>query len=123
MTTTEAEQINEQYNRRVAEIADFEDKDEPFNNTTTGKRIPYIGWFWRDTDFAGKRILIGTTGDYVGVMENNKWGYPDRLMTEEEATTFIGYLDRAFAASEQAQAETVYAELRRWFQTLKIEEG
>ena len=119
----EATQINDRYNARIAEISDFEPGDTAFS--WTGKRIPYIGWMWRDVDFAGRRIPVGNTGTYKGIMESNKWGYPERLMTEEEATKFIGYLDAAFAKQDwgaKEQAEQIWAELRAWFQTLTIEE-
>lgn len=117
---TDEDQFNEAYNERVANVADFE-RGDPYDDTTTGKRIPYIGWFWRDTDFARKRIYIGHTGDYIGVMENNKWDYPERQMTEAEATTFMHLFNTAFAeqaSGAQENAEKIYAELRAWFQTL-----
>lgn len=123
---TKEELINDIYNDRVGSLADFE-KGDSADDTTTGKRIPYIGWFWRYTDFAGKRISIGNTGKYIGVMENNKWGYPEREMSEEEATTFIGYLDEAFAVrapggeASQRNAEKIFAEMRTWFQSLKVQ--
>jgi len=115
--------INELYNSRVAEWADFDDEDHPPDSDHHGKRIPYIGWFWRHADFANKQISIGNTGGYIGVMENNKWGYPERLMTAEEFDMFTGYLDRAFAENGQNRkknVEQIFAELRQWFQTLEI---
>ena len=119
--------VNDIYNDRVGALADFEDEHKKFDDTGTGKRIPYIGWFWRHTDFVNKRISIGNTGRYVGVMENNKWGYPERLMTEEEATKFIEYLEAAFAelnkynsSTSRANAERVFADMRAWFQSLDV---
>jgi len=127
-TLSKEELINELYNKRVAEWADFDDDDNPPDSNHRGKRIPYIGWFWRHADFADRRISIGDTGGYIGVMENNKWGYRERLMTPEEVDTFTGYLDRAFAensksgdkAQLRANAERVFAELRQWFQALEV---
>lgn len=121
------ELVNMLYNRQVADVADYSPGEtDPHGH---GKRIPYIGWFWRHTDFVGKQIAIGDCG-FIGVMENNKWDYPERMMTEAEADTFIAYLERAFAASNRggivaetkAAAERVYGEMWNWFQTLTIEE-
>lgn len=120
------ELVNELYNNRVSRWADH-DSDED-SDQAGEKRIPYIGWFWRSTDFVNKRITIGKCSDFIGVMENNKWDYPERLMTEEEATTFIQMLDDAFAvltsggfADElQKEAEKKFTAIWDWFQTLSI---
>lgn len=110
--------INELYNTRVAGLADDNDT----------KRIPYIGWFWRHTDFVGKHILIGNAGSFIGVMENNKWDYPERMMTEAEVDTFIAFLDRAFEENRQSglldeiirKTAAVLKECWDWFQTLQV---
>lgn len=124
--------VNWVYNDWLADLADFEAKDAEFDDTTTGKRIPYIGWFWRDVDFAEKRIPIGKSeSGYVAIMESNKWGYSGRLMTEAEAETFIRFLDTAHAqrakvndqGAGKREAEQTFAELRRWMQTLAIAES
>lgn len=120
------------YNAWLAELADFAQGDEPEWEETHGKRIPYLGWAWCDVDFAERRIPIGKSeSGYVAVMESNKWAYPGRMMTEEEAETFIRFLDTAYvqrqAVNDQGagkrEAERTFAEMRRWFQTLKVEEG
>jgi hypothetical protein len=130
--------VNDIYNDEIREYADFADGDSA-NDTTTGKRIPYIGWFWRDTDFAERNITIGKAtvesgyaeSGYVGVMEKNKWDYPERQMTPEEAATFIDFLEQARkarsayrveVAQRQANFESVCAGMRAWFQTLVVEE-
>lgn len=120
--------VNDLYNRRVSEWSDYEQNSE--YSSPTGKRIPYIGWFWRDTDFAGKKIRIGDTGGFIGVMESNKWGYPERVMTEQEVDTFIGFLERGFSYENadvnekkpKARAEEEFRKLYDWFQTLEIPE-
>lgn len=121
------ELVNDAYNTRIAQWADYENKkDDPRG---CGKRIPYIGWFWRTTDFVNKCISIGDSGSFIGVMENNKWDYPERLMTEAEVDIFIGHLENAFAelgkgglVSELHQkAEEKFREMWDWFQTLTIE--
>lgn len=112
------ELINDAFNARVAQ---WVDRDEE-------KRIPYIGWFWRYPDFLNKRVCIGDCGKFIGVMENNKWGYPSRFMTEQEVDTFISYLDLAFTemdkggnvSENEARAEKIFKELWIWFQTLTI---
>lgn len=123
------ELVNYLYNRHIGDCADYSDfdKEQDKDKHDHGKRIPYIGWFWRDPDFIKKDVSIGICGSYVGVMENNKWGYPERLMTEQEVDTFIDYLDRAFAEKAkggwvhetEAKAEIVFNELWDWFQTLR----
>lgn len=123
---TNEEQFNDRYNQRIAEVADFEGGDTPYDDTSNGKRVPYMGWVWRDVDFANKRIPIGVAeSGYVGIMESNKWGYAERLMTQEEAAMFMGFLESAFglwAQGAQEHAENIFAELRAWFQTLTINE-
>jgi hypothetical protein len=86
--------INEHYNKFCREYCDgTKDDDE--------KVIPYMGWFWRNTNFADKRIPIGFYGGHVGIMENNKWDYPERYMTTAEADQLIALLDDAIIASRQ----------------------
>lgn len=119
--------VNALYNVRISEVVDY----EPFDHDPhgKGKRIPYIGWFWRDIDVVGKRVRIGDAGGFVGVMENNMWSYPERAMTEAEVDTFVDYLERAFTESRRggvvadakAAAERVYGEMWDWFQTLRVE--
>lgn len=127
---TKEELINDLYNYRISSLADFNADSKHFDDTNTGKRIPYIGWFWRDADFVGKQISIGRTGNgYIGVMENNKWGYPERLMTEQEVSMFVDYLEQAFlerckgrSVSQMiANSEKMFAEMRKWFQSLMVE--
>lgn len=127
LDTDKDQLVNDLYNRAVADLADYESGEtDPHGH---GKRIPYIGWFWRDCDFVHRCIAIGDSGAFTGVMESNKWGYPERAMTPEEAETFIGYLERAFAARNRggnvadahAAAEVIFGELWDWFQTLKVE--
>jgi hypothetical protein len=125
---TKDELVNELYNDRVSSLADYTDQEETtIDKHNHGKRIPYIGWFWRATGFVTKDISIGNCGDFIGVMENNKWGYAERHMTEEEADKFIEYLERAFAerskggtvSETDAKSEVVFNELWDWMQTLK----
>lgn len=111
--------INKLYNRYVADLADNDSK--PY-----GKAIPYIGWFWRSCDFAKKDISIGNSGVFIGVMENNKWNYPERKLTPDEADKFIELLERVMAVSHGSGEDISFYrnkrldDLWKWMQTLKI---
>jgi hypothetical protein len=123
---TKDELVNDAYNAQVASWADYADKQEDQHGH--GKRIPYLGWFWRNTGFVNKRVSIGDAGGFIGVMENNKWDYPEREMTEQEVDAFMGYLERAFHEAGQGgnvaelhkKADAVFTEMWAWFQTLTI---
>jgi hypothetical protein len=71
--------VNEKLNRLISQYADE-------GNEEHEKLVPYIGWYWRWVDFAGDDpyIPIGHCGEFVGFMENNKWDYPERGLTQEE---------------------------------------
>lgn len=125
--TKDNDLVNDLYNKRVGSIASYNSEEKTIDSHGYGKRIPYIGWHWRNTDFIGKDITIGDCEDYIGVMENNKWGYVQRSMTAEEVNTFIEYLEKAFAIREGSgeasklleKSEEVYSDLWSWFQTLR----
>jgi hypothetical protein len=118
--------VNEAFNAFVSAYSDFNKEEEI--KYGRDKRVPYIGWFWRTTDFVNKRISIGNCGSFIGVMENNKWDYPERDMTKQEADTFIAYIDRAHDESRnggdlaaiQNNVNTVFNECWTWFQTLEV---
>ena len=60
--------INRELNDLVSGYADVkEDEVDEFGH---GKRVPYIGWFWRSVDFANSSYTIGDCGDFIGFMEN-----------------------------------------------------
>jgi hypothetical protein len=137
--------INNRYNDFIRERADY-DKDEGPQESDQengvdqnaiavlagvqgGKRVPYVGWFWRSTNFYDRRIPIGNCGEFVGVMENNKWDYPERYLAEEECDQVIAILDAAMQASSaggelgQIRRTTMRELERLWplFQTFKID--
>ena len=62
--------VNTRLNKFLSEYGSFRDDDE--DPRGHGKRVPYIGWFWRAVDFANKNIPIGDCGEFVGFMENNE---------------------------------------------------
>lgn len=121
-----AQIINRTLNNFVAEYADYE-KDE--EHPERDKRVPYIGWYWRDTDFVGRSIYIGNCGEFIGVMENNKWDYPERRLTEEEADKVVQIVEEAYELSRAggilsdiiANTKSKLDELWDLFQTFKIQ--
>lgn len=67
-----------------------------------GKRIPYIGWFWRHVNFSDlERIPVGDCGEFKGFMPRNKWDYPERYLTLDEAKQVMAIIDAAMKANEQ----------------------
>lgn len=125
--------INERYNQFVSDHADYADGENPVDETIEngkdhGKRVPYVGWYWRHTDFSRRKISIGNCGEFIGIMENNKWGYPERFLTEEEANKVIEIIELAKDKSEEGGSlgeivKNTNRELEKlwpYFQTLKI---
>jgi hypothetical protein len=93
----------------------------------TEEGIPYMGLFWRDCDFVNKEIHIGIdTEGKIGIMENNKWGYPEREMTEIEVDKFIELINRLLAVDHGFRDDITFYrnrrldELRKWVQGLNI---
>lgn len=125
--------INNRYNDFIRERSSYREEEKPVDPTiangfSNGKRVPYIGWFWRATDFYNKNIPIGDCGSYIGVMENNKWDYPERQLTEEECDKVIAILDEALVADSQGgsldkiidNTKTALEKLWPLFQTFRI---
>lgn len=75
--------VNGELNRLVARYADYDDDES--GDHGDGKRVPYIGWYWRNVDFVGGDFHVGHCGSFIGFMENNKWDYPERRLTPDEA--------------------------------------
>jgi hypothetical protein len=89
--------------------------------------IPYMGWFWRNCDFIKKDVSIGRDhADNVGIMENNKWDYLERRMTEVEVDNFIRLIDRVLAVDHGFSDDITFyrhkrlKELQEWVQDLKV---
>lgn len=51
----------------------------------TGKKIFYWGWFWREVNFDLPIVLAWDTQGLTGFCENNKWGYPEITLTQEQS--------------------------------------
>lgn len=92
--------LNAHYNDFCSSYADGDGIKE-YLEPSRDKAIPYMGWFWRSVNFFDLQIPIGKTGDFVGFMENNKWGHAERDLTEDEARHLIELLDKAISASRQ----------------------
>lgn len=74
----------------------------------SGKVVPYIGWFWREVDFekpfqlgycpeqsgqdTGEIVTEGVRHGFVGFMRNNKWFYPEWMVTEEQRKEIVARL-------------------------------
>ncbi len=114
--------FNERYNAFCRRWADTEDGE---------KRIPYMGWFWRDVDFWSRRIPLGFGQSLVAFMEKNKWDHYSRLATVEEVEAIMAALDEAMACSLQGGVVTEAIEatnraLKRlwdWMQELPMSPG
>ena len=62
--------------------------------------VPYQGWYWRSVNFFG-RITIADGGGQVAICESNKWGYPERSLTDAERDHFLVLVWGAYIASRQ----------------------
>lgn len=94
-----------------------------------GKRLPYVGWFWRHVTFHDlESIPIGDCGEFVGFMANNKWDHPERNLTLEEARAVMAIVDEAMRVNQEGgesgkiQANTARDLDRLWdyMQTLEV---
>lgn len=62
--------------------------------------IDFQGWFWRSVDFFTPGGTTVAKGDgRVAVCQNNKWGYLQRDLTDDEQATFRGLVWGAYRAS------------------------
>jgi len=91
--------INGQLNRFIVEYDEFGDGEvDPHGHS---KRVPYIGWYWRDVDFVtGEYIPIGDCGEFIGFMENNKWGYAQRKLEPDEVLKVRNIVCKAYDLSK-----------------------
>lgn len=113
-----AHALNTDYNVFLAANADFgKDEVDPRGH---GKRIPYIGWYWRDVDFANGRARIGDCGEFTGFMVNNKWDYDERNMTDEEHRHVLALVDLAMATSSLDEERAILADLWDYVAGLKV---
>lgn len=95
----EQEIVDSHYNDFIASRADYGDRD--VDRHGYGKRVPYIGWYWRDIPVYGDWGITVGGGEFVGFMMNNKWDYPERDLSPDEKEQVVSILDAAIAASQR----------------------
>lgn len=105
----------DQFNDMLSEMADFEDVEEKsiYDHWSSGKRVPYLGAFWRNLNF-DEPIRIGISGSgMVGLMVTNKWYYPERTLTEEEQAEFVKLLDIGYVYYKNGNISQCQKELEK----------
>lgn len=96
----EAAILDSEYNEFIRGRANFRDGDKDSNGS--GKRVPYIGWFWRHVAFSNlTSVPIGNCGEFIGFIENNKWDHPERTLTAEEGAKVMEIIDEAMRLNQQ----------------------
>lgn len=125
--------INSHLNRWVSDHADDRGEGQGLEvlltHNESGKNVPYIGWVWRSVEFVGGRIPVADCGDFIGFCENNKWGYDQRDLTDDEQADVVALVWKAKRASEDrggnsdeiaAAVAAVLDELWEYMQALRI---
>lgn len=107
-------------NERIRAVCDEGEQYKVPALATTGKVIPYIGWFWRTVDFDGRPITLGWCStsksmEYVGFMENNKWDYAQWQVSGEARDRLKQLLEEAVTEPSVSKFQMVYD----YMQTLK----
>ena len=100
----EAAILDREYNDFLRQRADTKYDDEDAPDVLHGKRVPYMGWFYRHMEFSEGRLPLGFNSGYVAFMANNKWDYHERYTTPEEFERIMVYIDAAMKANEQGGA-------------------
>lgn len=93
--------LDSEYNEFISDRSSASDTDEDKDDILNGKRVPYMGWFWRHLEFHEGRLPLGFSNGYVAFMANNKWDYHERYTTPEEFTTIMGFIDAAMAENQK----------------------
>lgn len=95
----EAAILDEEYNNFLRDYADYKsDENDPRGH---GKRLPYIGWYWRHLNFSSGSLPIGNCGAFIGFMANNKWYYDERKTTPEEFAAIVEIVDEAMRLNSE----------------------
>lgn len=94
--------LDREYNDFLRARADLD--DDEYDLRGHGKRLPYIGWFWRHLEFHSGRLPIGNCGHFIGFMPNNKWDYAERTTTDAEFNAIMKIIDEAMRLSSQGGA-------------------
>lgn len=79
---------------------------------TSGKNIPYIGWYWRNVGFDLPISLGILPGEWVGFIENNKWGYDEFDLTSAQSAKVRALCESlaAYPSNKTAQALNDYVQ-------------
>jgi len=93
--------LDAEYNDFLRARSDANDEDEDHSDILHGKRVPYMGWFYRHMEFHEGRLPLGFHDGWVAFMANNKWDYHERYTTPEEFTTIMSFIDAAMAESQK----------------------
>lgn len=91
--------LDGEYNDFMRSRSDYADGDK--QERPSGKRLPYIGWYWRHLPFSSGTLPIGDCGEFIGFMANNKWDYPERNMTPAEFSATMEIVDEAMRLDQQ----------------------
>lgn len=91
--------LDSEYNGFMSGRSDYKDGDK--EERPGGKRLPYIGWYWRHLTFSSGTLPIGDCGSFIGFMANNKWDYPERDMTPAEFAATMAIIDEAMRLNQQ----------------------
>jgi hypothetical protein len=95
----EAAILDAEYNdflRTRSDYAEGESQTRP-----GGKKLPYIGWYWRHLQFSDGYLPLGNCGDFIGFIANNKWDYPERKTTSEEFEKIMVIIDEAMRLNQE----------------------
>lgn len=96
----EAATLDEIYNDFLRDKSNYKETDQN-QIIPGGKRLPYIGWFWRHLEFSSGALPIGHCGEFIGFMANNKWDYPERSTTPEEFAAIMEVVDEAMRLNSE----------------------
>lgn len=103
-------------------LAEFAGRTDIFDAEGSGKAIAYMGWFWRSIHKGN--VSIGITDDteppFIGIMQKNKWGYSERLMTNEEEDQLIAFANALHNVYEEEEQSKILRKLNKWMQSLTI---
>jgi hypothetical protein len=74
-------------NERIREFdgpSGYRNERTPERLERSEKVVAYYGWYWRDVDFSRPISFAYADGAWVGFCENNKWGYEQFHLSQEE---------------------------------------